>query len=214
MSAAAAFTHYDSSARTVYRAILRELRKSAPPLATGPSVSYSSLKSAAGSATSSADLIASAQSKLAERSSPTSASSSPVESAATTTISRTTPPSFLQSPVLPFIRQSLRSAEAGTDSGVQGRTRLRDLADVELFMRSKRIHGDLLIRYNPTHGMSEQERVRATARRVGLDVPVEYDPSDSEQDAGAMAAATLEGDVQGQRQGYTGPLPPPKLDQD
>jgi hypothetical protein len=34
---------------------------------------------------------------------------------------------------------------------------------------------DLLERYNPTHGMSVQERTQATARRVGLDVPDELD---------------------------------------
>ncbi|CAD6945326.1 unnamed protein product [Tilletia controversa] len=210
MSAAAAFTHYNSSPRTVYRAILRELRKSAPPADTGASIS---LKTAG----SSADLIASAQSKLAARSAPTPASptpsSAPVD-APETTISRPRLPGFLQSPVLPFIRQALRSAAADSSTGVQGRTPLRDLADVELFMRSKRIHADLLVRYNPTHGMSEQERVRATARMVGLDVPVEYDPSNSDADAGVMAAATLQGDSQGQSKGYTGPLPPPKLDQD
>lgn len=35
---------------------------------------------------------------------------------------------------------------------------------------------DLLERYNPTHGMTVQERTRATARRVGLDVPKEGKP--------------------------------------
>ena len=30
----------------------------------------------------------------------------------------------------------------------------------------------LLERYNPLHDMSTEERVKATARRVGLDMPV------------------------------------------
>jgi ATP synthase assembly factor FMC1 len=35
---------------------------------------------------------------------------------------------------------------------------------------------DLLERYNPTHGMTVQERTKATARRVGLDIPKEGKP--------------------------------------
>lgn len=45
------------------------------------------------------------------------------------------------------------------------------LADVELLLRSKRIHTSLMEMYNPLYGMTEQERIRATARTVGLDVP-------------------------------------------
>ena len=47
----------------------------------------------------------------------------------------------------------------------------RALADLELFLRSKRVHSTLQERYNPMYGMSEKERIRATARRVGLNVP-------------------------------------------
>jgi len=45
------------------------------------------------------------------------------------------------------------------------------LADMELLLRSKRIQTSLMEMYNPLYGMSEQERIRATARTVGLDVP-------------------------------------------
>lgn len=37
---------------------------------------------------------------------------------------------------------------------------------------------DLLIRYNPLHDMTAEERVKATTRRVGLEQPAEYDDSD------------------------------------
>ncbi|KAL9933133.1 hypothetical protein V8E36_007851 [Tilletia maclaganii] len=213
MSAAASFTHYASSPRTLYRAILRELRKAAPPAPDAPS--SSSLKAQASSnASSSADLRAAAQSQLAARAAPSI-------SAPGSEVRRALPP-FLKSPVLPFIRASLQTTSPtdGSASGpsAQGRTRLRDLADIELFMRSKRIHGDLLLRYNPTHGMTEQERVRLTARRVGLDVPQEYEPGSAEE-TNAMAAATLEGGASpgsgaGQKKGYTGPLPPPRFEED
>jgi hypothetical protein len=35
---------------------------------------------------------------------------------------------------------------------------------------------ELLERYNPTHGMTVQERTHLTARRVGLDLPTEAKP--------------------------------------
>ena len=39
---------------------------------------------------------------------------------------------------------------------------------------------ELLQRYNPTHDMTEEERVRLTARRVGLDVPITHDDSSAD----------------------------------
>ncbi|KAH9938444.1 uncharacterized protein B0H18DRAFT_967219 [Fomitopsis serialis] len=47
-----------------------------------------------------------------------------------------------------------------------------DLANAVTFMRSQRMYKILLERYNPLHDMSTEERVKATARRVGLDMPV------------------------------------------
>lgn len=35
----------------------------------------------------------------------------------------------------------------------------------------------MLARYNPVYGKSEAERIKATANRVGWDVPVEYQDS-------------------------------------
>ncbi|AAW43430.2 hypothetical protein CNE00370 [Cryptococcus deneoformans JEC21] len=49
------------------------------------------------------------------------------------------------------------------------------LLETRDFLRATRIHADLLKRYNPTHGMSQEERVVATARRVGLNAPKEYE---------------------------------------
>lgn len=36
---------------------------------------------------------------------------------------------------------------------------------------------ELVDRYNPTHDMTQDERVKATANRVGLNTPLEYDPA-------------------------------------
>lgn len=38
---------------------------------------------------------------------------------------------------------------------------------------------ELLKRYNPIADMSEEEKIHATARRVGMDVPLEYKPDRS-----------------------------------
>ncbi|BEI86666.1 hypothetical protein CcaverHIS002_0700120 [Cutaneotrichosporon cavernicola] len=50
----------------------------------------------------------------------------------------------------------------------------RAMVETRDFLRANRTYGELLKRYNPTHGMTQEERVKATARRVGLNSPVEY----------------------------------------
>ncbi|POS78999.1 FMC1 protein family [Diaporthe helianthi] len=42
------------------------------------------------------------------------------------------------------------------------------------YVRAQRTYVTLLERYNPGMGMDEEERVRLTAKRVGMDLPVEY----------------------------------------
>ncbi|RSH93627.1 hypothetical protein EHS25_006273 [Saitozyma podzolica] len=60
--------------------------------------------------------------------------------------------------------------DARSDEGRLQRT----LVETRDFLRASRIHGELLKRYNPLHDMTEEERVHATARRVGLDTPIEF----------------------------------------
>jgi hypothetical protein len=56
------------------------------------------------------------------------------------------------------------------------------LENLEHLIINTRIHGELLSRYNPVYGKSEAERIRATAQRVGWEVPVEYqDPEKQSQ---------------------------------
>ena len=43
------------------------------------------------------------------------------------------------------------------------------------YVKAQRMYATLLERYNPGMGMDEEERIRLTARRVGMDLPVEYD---------------------------------------
>ncbi|KAI6367236.1 hypothetical protein MCOR25_004970 [Pyricularia grisea] len=46
------------------------------------------------------------------------------------------------------------------------------------YFAAQRTYTALLERYNPGMGMDEEERVRLTARRVGMDLPVEFDGSE------------------------------------
>jgi len=47
-----------------------------------------------------------------------------------------------------------------------------DVKNAADFLRANRIHKELLERYNPLQVLTQEERVKATARRVGLDMPI------------------------------------------
>ncbi|KAJ8508404.1 hypothetical protein ONZ45_g9318 [Pleurotus djamor] len=47
----------------------------------------------------------------------------------------------------------------------------RDIENATMFMKSRREHKRLLDRYNPLIDLTEEERIEATARRVGLNMP-------------------------------------------
>jgi ATP synthase assembly factor FMC1 len=42
------------------------------------------------------------------------------------------------------------------------------------YLKAQRQYAALVERYNPGMWMDEEERVRLTARRVGMDLPIEY----------------------------------------
>ncbi|ESZ94679.1 hypothetical protein SBOR_4930 [Sclerotinia borealis F-4128] len=42
------------------------------------------------------------------------------------------------------------------------------------YVKAQRMYATLLERYNPGMNMDEEERVRLTARRVGMELPVEF----------------------------------------
>ncbi|WRT69374.1 uncharacterized protein IL334_006358 [Kwoniella shivajii] len=71
----------------------------------------------------------------------------------------------------PTVLQHVRTI---VDTSSDKQTLSRTLLETRDFLRSSRIHAELLKRYNPIHGMTEEERIKATARRVGLDVPLEF----------------------------------------
>lgn len=58
------------------------------------------------------------------------------------------------------------------------------LNNIILLIRNTRVHKELLARYNPIYGKSEQERIRATANRVGLEVPDLYEDAEKQVEEG------------------------------
>ncbi|OQV02721.1 hypothetical protein CLAIMM_07866 [Cladophialophora immunda] len=86
-----------------------------------------------------------------------------------------------RSPIHASIRSHLSSlqqqqppSETNAPSDQQ-RARLQELEQFVMYLRAQRMYGTLLHRYNPGMGMDEEERVRLTARRVGMEMPVEYE---------------------------------------
>ncbi|KAF4619127.1 hypothetical protein D9613_005204 [Agrocybe pediades] len=52
----------------------------------------------------------------------------------------------------------------------------QDYENAILFLKSQREHKRLLERYNPLFDLTAEERIKATARRVGLDMPIQHKP--------------------------------------
>ncbi|KAJ5170299.1 uncharacterized protein N7500_003082 [Penicillium coprophilum] len=49
--------------------------------------------------------------------------------------------------------------------------RLQEADQLAQYARAQRVYCELLERYNPGMGMTEEEKIRLTARRVGFDLP-------------------------------------------
>jgi hypothetical protein len=59
---------------------------------------------------------------------------------------------------------------------VNGKSQLQQAEEFVKYVQAQRMYATLIERYNPGMGMSEEERVRLTARRVGMDLPPEFIP--------------------------------------
>ncbi|KAK4048233.1 hypothetical protein OIV83_004938 [Microbotryomycetes sp. JL201] len=59
----------------------------------------------------------------------------------------------------------------------------RQVDNMVVFLKAHRLHKELVERYNPTHGMTDDERARRSANMVGLQFPDEAKrtPTSSEQ---------------------------------
>ncbi|EXJ63899.1 hypothetical protein A1O7_00234 [Cladophialophora yegresii CBS 114405] len=85
-----------------------------------------------------------------------------------------------RSPIHASIRKHVKHASSSLSSATRSESeshnlaRLQELEQFVTYLRAQRMYGTLLQRYNPGMGMDEEERVRLTARRVGMDLPVEF----------------------------------------
>jgi hypothetical protein len=64
------------------------------------------------------------------------------------------------------------------------RERLEEAEQHVQYLKAQRMYTTLVERYNPGVNMNEEERVRLTARRVGLDLPVEMQQGDDSNGSG------------------------------
>lgn len=77
-------------------------------------------------------------------------------------------------PILARPRTPLHSRIRETFTTTAPGPRVATAAQAVAYLRSQRQYATLLERYNPGMGMDEEERVRLTARRVGMDLPKEF----------------------------------------
>ena len=91
--------------------------------------------------------------------------------------SSTTPPtrsiaaSRLSNPSV--LQQRIRSFVSDAEEG-QTKSQIQQGEQFVEYLQAQRMYATLIERYNPGMGMSEEERVRLTARRVGMDLPKEF----------------------------------------
>ncbi|KAH8812043.1 hypothetical protein F5884DRAFT_750367 [Xylogone sp. PMI_703] len=60
---------------------------------------------------------------------------------------------------------------------IESPTSTRSIDEAEQFLqyvKAQRMYATLIERYNPGMGMDQEEKVRLTARRVGMDLPEEF----------------------------------------
>ncbi|KAG5983982.1 hypothetical protein E4U43_006222 [Claviceps pusilla] len=78
-------------------------------------------------------------------------------------------------PVLASPRSHLHDRLRGCLSSPSGGVpTLAEAEQLATYLRSQRLYVSLVERYNPGMDMDEEERVRLTARRVGMDMPKLY----------------------------------------
>ncbi|MCJ1448598.1 MAG: hypothetical protein MMC23_009115 [Stictis urceolatum] len=74
------------------------------------------------------------------------------------------------------IQSRIRSLFSTTCSSEQGVQELQAAEQYIQYIKSQRLYATLLERYNPGMSVDEEERVRLTMRRVGMDMPEEWKP--------------------------------------
>lgn len=76
-----------------------------------------------------------------------------------------------RTPVHSMIRSRITTPGADADAGVSAATQAQQMVS---YLRAQREYVTLIERYNPGMNMPTEERVRLTARKVGMDLPKEF----------------------------------------
>ncbi|KAF2737091.1 hypothetical protein EJ04DRAFT_533285 [Polyplosphaeria fusca] len=74
----------------------------------------------------------------------------------------------------PIQQHARLRASSQSSSGAQSRSQVQQAEQFLQYVQAQRMYVTLVERYNLGMGMSEEERVRLTARRVGMNLPIEF----------------------------------------
>lgn len=83
-----------------------------------------------------------------------------------------------------FATAATTSSSAPTSRQLQATHAADSVAEYIAYLKAQRTYTTLLERYNPGMNMLEEDRVRLTARRVGMDLPPEWAPGQSSSGSG------------------------------
>lgn len=72
------------------------------------------------------------------------------------------------------LQKAIRSSIATPKTGSSTQQQIQQAEQFVQYVQAQRTYASLLERYNPGMGMTEEERVRLSARRVGMNLPVEF----------------------------------------
>ena len=73
-----------------------------------------------------------------------------------------------------FVKPASATTAAASSSPDSDLARRQEIEQFVQYLKAQRTYGELLERYNPGMNMDEEERVRLTARRVGMEMPAEW----------------------------------------
>ena len=79
-------------------------------------------------------------------------------------------------------RRTSTDGGGGSSSSPDAPLQLRAAEQASLYLRAQRTYLALLERYNPAADMGEDERVRRTARRVGMELPRKEEEEDGKKE--------------------------------
>jgi ATP synthase assembly factor FMC1 len=76
------------------------------------------------------------------------------------------------------IQRRIRSSFTSQQNKSSPEHYVQEAEQFALYLKSQRTYATLVERYNPGMNMDDEERTRLTARRVGMEMPVEFNVKD------------------------------------